>query len=379
MIEFSALIKYNIIGYFRDIKSVIVRLLEVIMITLIMGFALKDNFVAGNRTLEKFKVGVVIEDKGKVSGEFLKYIDNSDVKDYIELITFSNMGEAKQQLGRSEIKNIIYITDNYSYNILKEIKLITERERSYYDNIVNQLICSFNKYEEMNLIENKVTETNIGKIKSLDIKHVTATGRVPKSMDFYGVTMLVMFILSSSRQGCRAYSRVKKTPLGERKRIAPINRGIDILASIVAQFILGTFEWVLFVVLCKYSLGVNYGNNLFVFMGLCSILSIFSIFFGIIVGEIVGNYGKAQSILQLFVYMSTFLAGGFSGGSVINSANALVNKICSMLPNVFGHSILFSYIYLGDKGVIINSLWSMVMEIVALTLIAVLVRKRRRE
>lgn len=382
MMEFNALVKYNIICYFRDIKSVISRLLEVIMLTLILGFALKDNFALGNTSIAKIKIGLVIEDKGKYSGEFMKYIEVSESRERVDIIKFGNIDDAKLQLSEGNIKNIIYLPNNYSENISigknGKIKLITEKERNYYDNLAKEIIDCFNKQEELKVIESNSNETNIGKAKSLEVKYVTATEKMPTAMDYYGVTMLVMFILSSSKQGCSTYSRIKKTSLGERQRLAPICKGIDVLASIIAQVISGTFEWILYVGICRAFLGVNYGDNILIFIALCSILSVFSIFFGMIVGKIVGNYGKAQVLLRFFVYISTFLTGGFSGNSLLNSSNILLSKIATMLPNAFGHSILFSYIYSGNKETVINSLLSMAIEVVVLILISVLIEKRRR-
>lgn len=382
MYEFWNLVKYNIMCYFRDIKSVIVRLLEVVIITLVMGFALKDNYVSGSVELNKFNVGLCIEDKGIFSNLFREYIGNSEFKEVVEIISFNNIYDAKQQLALGKIKNIIYIQNNYSDKLSQgekgEIRIITERERNYFDNTVKGLVQSFNRREEMKLTQNKLKETSSNAIKIVDIKYITAKDKRPKLIDYYGVTMLVMFILSSSRQGCRAYWRVKKTSLGERKKIAPISKGVDISSNIIAQFILGTFEWFLYVTLCKWGLGVNYGSNIFIFIALCSVFSIFSIFFGMVVTEIVGNYGKTQIILRIFVYLSTFLTGGFSGSSITASSNGLLNKIFNLLPNNFAHTVLFSYIYSENKGGIISSLFSMFMEITVLILIAFIVGRKRK-
>ncbi|MCY6483435.1 ABC transporter permease [Clostridium aestuarii] len=371
------IIFYNLKRNFRDKKTLINMLLLPIVLILILGTALNNEYIPGN--ISRAQVYYYNEDKGEISKQFEKYITSDKVKDLIELKKVNSKKEGLNSIKTNERRTFVYLDNNFTKNIKKGgkayISVYNERntiQTEIVKNILNGFVNGANAVYASYTIGGKggyVGENNIIIDASIDI-----SGKIPKAIDYYAVTMLVMILMYGAFYGSDAISQIYEEEEGRRVQITPTQK-TQILLGYIASSILTVFiEGIILMLIAKYAFKANYGNNIGLIVFIIFTMSILSNFIGMVVIVLGGKADKTSGVINILVIVCTFISGGYV--KLINN-NGVYNKIIHFVPNTMAHNAMFNSIYGSNMDAVNSNIASMWIGIVLCMIISIAAARRR--
>jgi|GEM_PF-2451497 len=168
------------------------------------------------------------------------------------------------------------------------------------------------------------------------------SGRFPRAIDYYAVTMVVMMALYGAFSGVAVIEEERRQNTLIRLFAAPKNPQIIFVSKALAQLVFLYVQLCIIIIFSKLVYHANWGKNLsFVFL-LMLIYSIFCILFGILIALVARSYVFSNVLISSFAVIATFLVGGYTR---VNISNRFLASIRDILPNNVVQSTLFSIIY----------------------------------
>ncbi|WP_026478145.1 ABC transporter permease [Alkaliphilus transvaalensis] len=344
------IIYFTILRNLRDKKDLLLMLVMPIVVIYILGNALSSQFVFAE--IKRSPVGFLNEDIGGASARFEDFLSSNEVEEILEVIKVDSYEEGVSLVQNREVVALIYINAEYTQGIQSNaganIEMITDLHsgggfyRMIVKNVVDSFVESNNAIMAMTMIGGNGGEyrrTSAIKDNTIDL-----ADKIPGSMDYYGVTMLVMILMYGANYGLHGIAKEYFVGIGDRIKASPIkNYQIYLGRTLGAVFTL-FLQAMILVFFTKHVYGVNWGDNLLVIMMICLSLAVFSVGIGIMVCMLAPNRKVANSIMTILVPVFTFLAGGYAP---IEYMGELFNKFKYLSPNYIGHRAFFSYIYGG--------------------------------
>lgn len=340
----------------RDKKTLMYMLLLPIILISILGTALGSVFSVNS--LEKINVGYINEDKGDLSKSFDEFLEYKEIKEILNYKKIVSLEEGQNLLEDKKISAIVHITKDYS-KTLKEnnetlIEIIGIDSGSFSYTVVKNVIESYieyaNSYMAISNIEAKKVE-----FKKYDIiknESIETKGNMPRAIDYYAVTMMVMIILYGSSYGTQFMVELKSLPIGKRISAAPINAREMVIGKALAAIMSMSFQVLALIGFSKYVYKANFGEDMKTILFICFTLIVFSITLGVVLTSIFDNELLANKVLGLLIPISTLLSGGYFKISMSDSS-ILTSKMMYLSPSYLAQRALFSSIYKG-KTLYIN-------------------------
>ncbi|WP_138206789.1 ABC transporter permease [Haloimpatiens lingqiaonensis] len=370
------IILYNLRRNFRDKKVLANMLLLPVVVILILGTALKSQYTPGD--IGKAKVYYCIEDRNEMTRSFEKYITSDELKDIVEVKKVKSKKEGLESIKANERGSFIYMDKDSTENIRngKKIGISLYNQRNNIQteitkNLLNGFVNGANAVYASYTIggNDKYAEGNNSIIdSSIDI-----SGKIPKAIDYYAVTMLVMTLMYGSLYGKYAISEIYKEQ-GIRVTNTP-TRKIEILIGYISASVLTVFfEGLILMLIAKYAFKANYGSNMGLIVFIIFSMSVLSNFIGMAMATLVRKDDKAAGILNILVVVFTFVSGGYSKNA---NNNETYNKIMHFIPNGMAHNAMFNSIYGSNTELINSSILAMWIGIVLCLIISVVVERRR--
>lgn len=343
-------LKYTIKREMRDKVSLFLMLIFPIILVLIVGVCLKSHFEAP--PFDKAKIAVIDLDKSRESKVFLDIFGEDNIKKLIDVKQdIVTVDEAKKIYESKKIDGYIEIPKNFGFNANngKEAKLILTEDGSNSQaiNVVKQMIDEFNSGSNLlNVkgIDNKKLDI-INSIYSEKMVHSVGINQdhIPRSIDYYGVTLLVMICMYGSLYVIRMMSETLYEECGIRlKTITNSDYKIH-LGIILASFIVVSIQILILIGVFKIGYGVYYGGNIWKVFILLGSMCIFSKLMGTLIIRLFKSYSISYTIAQVLILSLTFLAGGFV---ILDLGNGMFGNIVeNYLPNAVCQNAIFSAIY----------------------------------
>ncbi|WIV13487.1 ABC transporter permease [Proteiniborus sp. MB09-C3] len=342
---------YGIIRNLRDRQSLSLMILLPLMSTLILGTALSSSFNTVS-SISKTTICYINEDEGWAGEAFHEFINSEDVKSFIELKEVSTYEEGVNLIRDRKATSIVMIDSDFSQNLnLGEqvnIKVYNSQYSNYRASIVKSLIDSFiNTSNSMEAIK-KLSDKGFVPISNSNIEEVpiSITGKLPRAIDYYAVTMLVMSIMYGTIHGANliAEDRYQRTEI--RLKSSPLKNYQLFLGRLLATITTLILQVFIIIGCTKYVFKANWGNNMPFILFTCFSAIIMAVGIGIMVYSVFKDAGKVSMILNLAVMIFTFLGGGYFP---IGDFGPKTKELASYLsPNYMIQRILFNNIYGGS-------------------------------
>ena len=286
----------EVVQSLRDFKSMALMIIMPTGLTIILGLALNDT----NKALINFSNVKVLyndylcteEEKEIVRGyiralEELKidclYSENKYEEDdnliYLEFIGFNKINIKYN--GKLEEQG------EYIYEVIKGI------------NFNNKLRVSLDNRE----VQGDINDTNYVMLSPI-------TGDIDSiSLDYYGVTMIVITIMFSSVTG--AYKIIKERESGTLNKILtlPVSKRKIIWGKVLGSIVVVLIQIILTLFISRNILKVNWGSNITSIVNILLCQGVFAVSIGIFIGTLVKDNKSAWMIL-LTIIMSLGIFGG---------------------------------------------------------------------
>ncbi len=342
---------YGIIRNLRDRQSLSLMILLPLMTTLILGTALGSSF-NNISSISKTTICYINEDKGWAGEAFHEFMNSEDVKAFIELKGVSTYEEGVKLIRDRKASSIVMIDSDFSQKLnLGEkvnIKVYNSQYNSYRASIVKSLIDSFIITSNSMLAIESLGDNDFVLMSDSNIEEIpiSITGKLPRAIDYYAVTMLVMSIMYGTMYGANliAEDRYQRTEI--RLKSSPLKNYQLFVGRLLATIITLILQVFIIIGCTKYVFKANWGNNMPFILFTCFSAIIMAVGIGIMVYSVFKDSGKVSMILSLAVMVFTFLGGGyFPIGDFGPKTRALASYLS---PNYMIQRVLFNNIYGGN-------------------------------
>ena len=367
--------KVTILRNLRDRKSLVTSLLLPIVLIMILGSALSSAFSV--QSLGKTTVFYYNADNGEVSKNFNDFLKIKDIKDIINVKDVKSYNEGVKLVNSGEGTALIYIDKGYSDNINKDskgtIQLYESKSDTVRNSIVNSVIDSYNTAANTMMTASNIAKKRMEYVTSENVKenYLTITGKTPRAIDYYAVTMIVMIIMYGASYGCSELDEIYFKNIGKRIKTTKVRIFEHITGVVLGAIFTVLLQGVVLVAFTKYVYGANWGSNPLPIILITIALSILSTSIGVMVSAVVGDSERANSLIRVIVPIFTFVSGGYFKIPLGNS------PILNYVPNKLAQTALFNTVYNGSWSVVTNNIIMMFILSAVLLLIAAISGRRK--
>ncbi|WP_459129204.1 ABC transporter permease [Guggenheimella bovis] len=278
-------------------ESILLMILFPIALTLVLGLSL-ESVMSGTVELEETEVQIVREenfltDMYKEAGKEakLKFIDKDEkeIAKGIEEGKITNYVEYKDNeivvhSNGSSLNSIVI--DMYSKAFAGNVNLANYLQKN---NRLDLMPRELNKVTTVEGIENKAR---------------------PKSMDYFGITMLTLIIMYGSFQSLSSFEGEIYRGTLRRIKVSPVNLGTVFVGKMIAVTIVTLIQATIVILVNKFLFHVNYGNLLQCYLGLVPFV-LFATALGAFLFLLVGGKEFISGLLNIVIVVFVFLGGGY--------------------------------------------------------------------
>lgn len=362
----------------RDRKSMITMMVLPIVSILILGSALSRDYTPSN--LKKAKVCYLNEDSGKIAELFTKFISMKYVKEVLEVRDVKNYDEALKLVDKNKADSIIVISKDYTKNIMSGKKAVIQvynkkqgnMTAAIVKNVVDSFVSSANTMEAVYKLNGKINLF----VRSTGIEKnaFTTNGKIPRAIDYYAITMLVMTLMYGSMYAYHGIIGTYFDEVGQRIKATPI-KAYEVVIGFTLGSVVSVFgQGLVLILFTKYVYKANWGGNIGIILFVCFSLTVLSTIMGILTAIIDQNSGSG--ILNILVPIFTFVSGGYFQFTTENSVFKAVQNI---VPNSLAQRAMFNTVYGGDSLKVISSIIIMwIITIILLIISSIAGRRVRR-
>lgn len=336
---------YTVLRNLRDRKSMTSMLLMPIILILILGSALSSNYAVSD--VGKTPVAYLNKDKGEGSKHFDEFLKNDEVEKMLSVRKVETFEEGKDLINNNKVNGLIVINEDYTDQLSAgnkgTIEVYTGKKGfrvSFIQNIVDSFINGANTITAVQ----RLGSTNMNYVREDNIEEmpITTEGKVPRAIDYYAITMLVLILMYGAQYGCHGMGEDYMEENGKRIRVTPIKPYEHFIGKVIGTVFTIECQAIILILFTKFVYKANFGDNILAIIFISFTLATFATALGIMLTMVTGDRMKASSIISLAIPVLTFIAGGYTK---IEAGNSLFSKIMYISPNYLAQSAMFNSIY----------------------------------
>ncbi|MCX7747868.1 MAG: ABC transporter permease [Clostridia bacterium] len=342
---------YTFIRNLRDIKAMTNMILFPIVLILILGTALSSLYEP--QIIGKTEVAYLNQDEGQISEIVDAKLQGNGIKDYLELKKVSTYEEGLKLVEDKKVSALIKIEKGFSEKIKNgtkaDVEILTDNVNELRPTIVKSIAGGITDGINVNVAIMKLGGQggDPSGLKSLEESPITAEGKMPRAMDYYAVTMLVLIALYGANYGTHGLAEDFFGAMGGRLKGTPVRMYKHLIGKTLGMVLTIFCQMVVLVLFTKYVYQANWGSNIPMVLAIALTLSILSVALGIMLCAITKNGMTATGILNVIIPISTLLSGGYAKFS---TDNEVFNTIRYIFPNHLAQTSMFNTIYEGSMS-----------------------------
>jgi ABC-2 type transport system permease protein len=182
---FLRTILYTLKRQLRDREAMTMLLLFPIVLILILGTALSGVFKPSS--IRTTKAVWFNEDRGQTGAMLEEFISGEDMEKYLVTENVSSENEGREAVSEGKAQAFIHIEEDSSINIY--MQSASRVELAVIEGIFDSFSNSVNTIKAMMI--NGMEPTVSGSVEATRQIAVSKDGKLPGSLDYYAVTMLV--------------------------------------------------------------------------------------------------------------------------------------------------------------------------------------------
>jgi ABC-2 type transport system permease protein len=340
---------------FRDKRSMFRSIMMPILMIMVLGAALNGAFVG--QKIDKFNVGYLNEDGGSISKEFNNFLNNDEIKGIVNLKEVASIEEGEKLINDKKAVSLIVIPKDYSKKLNSGenaiIKIYNTKYKDFKNEIIENIVDAYNSAGNAMLAISKLNakDLNYTRYSTVGESIISTVGKTPRAIDYYGVAMLVLAIMSSAIFAADMVSEDYFENVGVRVKASPVKSYERLMGKILGCVFDIIIKAIIILAFSKLIYHVNWGEN-FGMIGLIIIsAAVFATIFGMFITMFVGNGNRASSIISLVNIVFTFLAGGYA---LMVTRDFNQSVIMHLSPNFYPMTALLNVIYSNNYRVNIH-------------------------
>ncbi|MCL2362963.1 MAG: ABC transporter permease [Defluviitaleaceae bacterium] len=327
----------------RDPVMVIVSVAFPIVIILVLGTALDSMFDPEfGANFDPPRVAVVAD----VDNYLSEFLEDDNVRQFLDA-TFTDRVHAEEMVARGYV-NIAIVEQGFG----QPIKILLPAQQ---DDLAAVALAIVDSFQQIG------AAATIAAMQGRDFTHLLGVDieitsqplgtRIPRAVDYYAITMLVMILLYTGLNGMELFHKGIFSDTGTRMRLCPISKpvlvggllGASTFTSFVQGMITFTFTAVVY--------GVYWGERIPLVILTIFGMVLFSQALCVLLIVIFEKRNVVGGIVQVLFFVTTFVSSGFIP---VNFGE--LNRVFRFAPNALAQTAIFGAVYGGDNASIITSL-----------------------
>lgn len=357
---FIASIANSIRRHLRNITPFMMQVIGPIVMVIILASIMQGGFSTTN-FISPLKAAVINQDKGQSAKDFVTFLNSGNLNKLINVISTSNISDAKQQLQEGKYDAVIEIQSDFStlsvqgnFDGIKSYMISGDKTNyqilssilSAWKNNSAAVQIAFQNGQSMKAITVALQSSD----KLIKEMPLSSSGTLPKSIDYYSVTIAVMTLIYT---GFLALGRIQNDFLTEMKNrllISPAHLGTILTGDIIGTTIMGFMQSMVVVLFTHFVYGANWGSNWGVVLGTLFLMTLLGQMLAATLTLAMNNGNTAQSIISTLAMALSFISGAFYTSPIGGTAGRFLATYGT--PNSLAQTAIFGSIYGGSSHVI---------------------------
>ncbi len=337
-----------------DKVTMVVKTLTPILMMLVLGAALKNTFTAAQ--LEVSNVIVVADDTAYNMLD--KNIDDS----FLAISRAADLDEAMKNYNDGQADAVIKIDSEGSdvHDIVAYVGTNNNIKKIVIGSSVNDLKNISNimhALADKNVDTDKLFKEYCDQKSLLSESKITATGNIPRAIDYYGVTMLVLTTMTGALIACDHFGAIFSGSVGKRIKSSNMRVYENYIGMFGSMFLVNMIQGTITLMIMRYICRINLGDNMIWNVIIVVLASAMATAIGIFTCTAFNDAKQATKVLNMVLQAFAFVSGGY--------VKLDFGFLKYMTPNHYVQSAMFQNIYSGYGG-------SFAVSIAAICIITVL-------
>ncbi|MCL1880607.1 MAG: ABC transporter permease [Oscillospiraceae bacterium] len=325
-----------------DRFSVAVFVIFPIVIIFVLSQALGGAFEGNMDFGEDFTIPITVvceagEGETSTLGEFLL---GDGLTDFFSTTFVDNIEEA-EELMKSEESNLIVTIENEN-----ELSLFVPEYSWSNTRLALSVVEQFNQTNQAIQITMGNSDDLLSDLASIEqimaseltIREYDRGEDAVSALNFFAVTMIIMFMLFSGEYGLQLFKQSLFNETGSRMLTTPVSKtgliGGLLLGATIASFLQGMVVFLF----TKFVYGIDWGNEIWLVVLTLFGIVMFAQAFAIFIFVIVKKANAANVVLQGCLFVMTFVSGGFNG-------QAFDFAFVRYVPNSLASTVMFGTMF----------------------------------
>lgn len=350
---------YKFIRNWRDKTNLILLFIFPLLIIYILGNALSGIFSSSSKSKDISNIEVVLinKDKGEMAKGFEDYLARQEISKVISVNKSYNEKEAVELLKKGNICSIIEISGDFTDKIRRgekvNINIIENNSKDYKSDVVKSVVESY--------INGMNTVKGIFEVKrdGFDYKYINVVenislsknNKIPRAIDYYAVTMLIMTIMYGSIIAFNSIAEGYLSNTVQRLKVANVKSFSIFMGTLIGDLFWMFIDSIIIIIITKFLYNANWGENYIILLTIIFLACTFSLGMGIFMYMVMRNIKAGEAILQSFIIYSTFISGGYNK---LNLDGTTLEKFQYTSPNYISQKAIFNLIYGNNLSITIN-------------------------
>ncbi|RQD69978.1 MAG: ABC transporter permease [Tindallia sp. MSAO_Bac2] len=366
--------RYQFIQNIRDRTTYLEMMLLPLLLIFILGVSLEGAFQTPPVT--DTKAIYLNEDQGPVGEAFEVFIENLENERFITIRAASTL-EAGMNLvedgeGHAFVHLPVSILEEDTGMIAFYGSPTHPLQASIVENAIKNFISGANTVMAMDTtgMEGRLDYQGSNIVeRPLNVSHDR-----PGAMDYYAVTMLVMFMMYGTNYAVFGMKEAYLSSTGNRIKSTPIGSTEHYLGLVLSNLTTIVLKALFIIGFTYFVYGVNWGSNWLMLAGIILLTALMAVGLGTAVIMITRNETLSGNILMIIVPLMTFFSGGFFQINI--QQDSLLYRMQYLIPNHLSQSAIFNVIYDGNTERLLLVMLMMILIILVTYVLALLAERR---
>ncbi|SMP63506.1 ABC transporter permease [Anoxynatronum buryatiense] len=354
---------YTLKQNWRDRSTYLEMMLLPLALIFILGVSLAPAFHV--TLLPTIETALFVEDQGPAGAGLKQFLLEREEEGLLKIQPVLTEQAGKERVKTGESHAFIHLPAGDTALQPASIQLLTDSQNSLRTSVLESLLNSF--------VIGLSSEIQPEQILP---RPLAASEVLPGAMDYYAVTMMVMFIMYGAIYSVYGMKHCYLGPVGKRIASTPLLPGQHYWGLVLANLTTILMQSVIVVLFTRTVFGVNWGTNALLVGVIILLAGLVATGLGTALVMIVQDETLAGNIINVLVPAMTFLAGGFF--RINFSDGSWISYLQYLSPNYLAQTALFTTIYGGDDLTIMVTLGVMGLFISVAFLAALLSERRAR-
>ncbi len=349
MKAFLTVVRYSFLRNCREPSTVFELILLPLGLILVLGGALGGTFEA--RDIGPTPVAYVIESESPIALTVREFLQRDDVGRYLTTVDAGTLARAQKLLATQEVFAVVHVPPEFgSSGDAGGIRLIERTGNELRTGIVRAVLGNYTTGANVTaaLLTDRpgaddVTTVGYAPMPALfETREISRAGRAPGALDFYAVSMLVLFLMYVAGYSVDALREDILEPIGRRVRTTAIRPWVHLSARFTANAMSGLVQAAVIILVTRFAFGANWGTRPFLLAAMVAAITLFAVGLGGLILALVRDGQKALSLVTAVAIGSMVVSGG---AIPLGPVGPGLRAIQRLLPHYQGQTALLALVF----------------------------------